>query len=67
LKTNLGLPNGKDLGGINEEFAIRHKLYIADTIADTRRRRWHPTPILLPGGSHGQRSLVDCSPWGCEE
>ena len=32
-----------------------------------RRRRWHPTPVLLPGKSHGQRSLVGCSPWGREE
>ena len=31
------------------------------------RRRWHPTPVLLPGKSHGQRSLVDCNPWGREE
>ena len=31
------------------------------------RRRWHPTPVLLPGKSHGQRSLVGCSPWGHEE
>ena len=30
------------------------------------RRRWHPTPVLLPGKSHGRRSLVGCSPWGCE-
>ena len=29
-----------------------------------RRRRWHPTPVLLPGKFHGQRSLVGCSPWG---
>ena len=29
--------------------------------------RWHPTPILLPGKSHGQRSLVGCRPWGHEE
>ena len=29
-----------------------------------QRRRWHPTPVLLPGKSHGQRSLVGCSPWG---
>ena len=29
-----------------------------------RRRQWHPTPVLLPGESHGQRSLVGCSPWG---
>ena len=26
--------------------------------------RWHPTPVLLPGKSHGRRSLVGCSPWG---
>jgi len=32
-----------------------------------RRRQWHPTPVLLPGKSHGQRSLVGCSPWGSEE
>ena len=26
--------------------------------------QWHPTPALLPGKSHGRRSLVGCSPWG---
>ena len=31
------------------------------------RRQWHPTPVLLPGQSHGWRSLVGCSPWGLEE
>ena len=30
-----------------------------------QRRQWHPTPVLLPGKSHGRRSLVGCSPWGC--
>ena len=30
-------------------------------------RQWHPTPVLLPGKSHGQRSLVGCSPWGHKE
>ena len=29
-----------------------------------RRRQWHPTPVLLPGKSHGLRRLVGCSPWG---
>ena len=29
-----------------------------------QRRQWHPTPVLLPGKSHGRRSLVGCSPWG---
>ena len=28
-------------------------------------RQWHPTPVLLPGKSHGWRSLVGGSPWGC--
>ena len=28
------------------------------------RRQWHPTPVLLPGKSHGWRSLVGCNPWG---
>ena len=31
------------------------------------RRKWHPTPVLLPGESHGWRSLVGCSPWGHKE
>ena len=30
----------------------------------TRRRWWHPTPVLLPRKSHGWRSLVGCSPLG---
>ena len=32
-----------------------------------RRRQWHPTLVLLPGKSHGRRSLVGYSPWGREE
>ena len=31
------------------------------------RRKWQPTPVSLPGESHGQKSLVGCSPWGCKE
>ena len=29
-----------------------------------QRRQWQPPPVLLPGKSHGRRSLVGCSPWG---
>ena len=36
-------------------------------IVQGRRRQWHPTPVLLPGKSHGRRSLVGCSPWGHQE
>ena len=32
--------------------------------SSTQRKQWHPTLILLPGKSHGQRSLEGCSPWG---
>ena len=31
------------------------------------RRQWHPTPVLLPGKSHGPRTLVGCSLWGRKE
>ena len=30
-------------------------------------RAWQPTPVFLPGDSHGQRSLAGYSPWGCKE
>ena len=31
------------------------------------RRKWQPTPVFLPGESHGQRSLMGYSPWGHKE
>ena len=49
---------------------LRHR-EIAWSLAGARkefwRRRWHPTPVLLPRKSHGWRSLVGCSPGGHEE
>ena len=30
------------------------------------RRKWQPTPVFLPGKSHGQKSLAGYSPWGCK-
>ena len=38
-----------------------------DDPLDVGRRQWHPTTVLLPGKSHGWRSLVGCSPWGRTE
>ena len=32
-----------------------------------QRRKWQPTPVFLPGESHGWRSLAGYSPWGCKE
>ena len=31
-----------------------------------KTRKWLPTPVFLPGKSHGLRSLVGYSPWGCK-
>ena len=31
------------------------------------RRKWQPTPVFLPGKSHGQRCLMSYSPWGPKE
>ena len=37
-------------------------------LTDTHwRRKWHSTPVFLPGKSHGWRNLVSCSPWGRRE
>ena len=33
----------------------------------SQRRQWRPTPVLLPGKSHGWRRLVGCGPWGHQE
>ena len=38
--------------------------YCTIALISHTRRQWHPTPALLPGKSHGWRSLVGCSPWG---
>ena len=32
-----------------------------------KKRQWQPTPVLLPGKSHGRRSLIGFSPWGRKE
>ena len=43
------------------EYLINFKGWLE---AGGQRRQWHPTPVLLPGKSHGWRSLVGFSPWG---
>ena len=34
---------------------------------DPLEKKWQPTPVFLPGKSHGQRNLVGYSPWGLKE
>ena len=43
------------------------KSHFLSSLCSMWRRKWQPTPVLLPGESHGQRSLVGYSPWGCKE
>ena len=55
-------------GAVKNEFS--HSSYNSEGISERnppRRRQWHPTPVLLPEKSHGQRSLVGYSPSGHEE
>ena len=50
---------------ISKRFLMEDR--VARKLSDTYvhwRRQWHPTPVLLPGKSHGWRSLVGFSPWG---
>ena len=42
-------------------------VFIFITLGSPWRRKWQPTPVSLPGKSHGQRSLVGCNPWGHKE
>ena len=64
-------PTGKSLYTIIKSYfpftvVTKYWLYTLCCIIH-QRRQWHPTPVLLPGKSHGWRSLVGCSPWGQEE
>ena len=46
---------------------IKQCTYSYVCIHMSQRKQWQPTPVLLPGKSHGWRSLVGCSPWGRQE
>jgi len=44
---------------------FKKSIILLKICAGFRRGQWHPTPVLLPGRSHGRRGLEGCSPWGC--
>ena len=58
---------GSKLGKEYVKVIYCHPAYMQRTLCEMLgwRRQWQPTPVLLPGKSHGRRSLVGCSPWGC--
>ena len=53
--------------GYNTGWWMRRDLGLEGNFRYIWRRQWHPSPVLLPGKSHGWRSLVGCSPWGLWE
>ena len=54
------------LGGEESTYTFFNNIFIPVRLW-LQRRQWHPTPVLLTRKSHGQRSLVGCSPWGLYE
>ena len=54
---------------LKKESVLQHILFnvFIFPLTSSKLRQWHPTPVLLPGKSHGWRSLVGCSPWGHKE
>ena len=64
---NLVLPNFPSLISLLPAWQMQAQAIYPRLHKTSQRRQWHPTPVFLPGKSHGQRSLVGCSPWGREE
>ena len=50
-----------------KELDTTERLHFLSFYSSFWRRKWQPTPVFLPGESHGWRGLVGCSLWGCKE
>ena len=59
-------PKKKNSAVFQGTHILRNVLLYIPSLVLKWRRQWQPTPVLLPGKSHGWKSLVGCSPWGCE-
>ena len=62
MESTLHIPSGFPDGSVKNPPANA-----GDVGKSPWRRKWQPTPVLLPGESHGQRSLVGYSPRGRKE
>ena len=65
IKNNLWGTRGTQ--GPSLTLYLQPKLEKLDSTIVLWRRKWQPTPVLLPGKPHGQRSLVGFGPWGHKE
>ena len=66
LNLNLDFPCGSDVK-VSAYNACRRPRFIPWVRKIAWRRKWQPTPVHLPGESHGWRSLVGYSSWGRKE
>ena len=61
-----GKPKNDTVASLNTDISANNFVFIfINEYISKQRRQWHPTPVLLPRKSHGRRSLVGCSTWGC--
>ena len=61
-----GFPDGTKIKNPSGQCRRRKRLGFNSWVRKiSQSRKWQPTPVLLPGKFHGQRSLVGYSPWGC--
>ena len=60
-----GFPGGSVVTNLPANAGDAHS--IPGSGKSTWRRKWQPTPVFLPGESHGQMSLAGYSPWGHKE
>ena len=65
LSSNLGFPGGSEVKA--SAWNAGDQGLIPGLGRFPEEGNWQPTPVLLPGESHGGRSLVGYSPWGCKE
>ena len=74
-RTDFGLSSGSDFLGAGPSLVVQTVKNLPamwETQVqplggeDPLEKGWQPTPVVLPGESHGQRSLVGYSPWGCK-
>ena len=63
----MGLPSGSVVKNQPAMQELQETMVLSLGKDDSWRRAWQPTPVFLPGESHGQRRLVGYSPWGRTE
>ena len=63
----MGFPGGSEVKNLPAGAGDTSKAGSVPGLEKPLEKEMAPTPVFLPGESHGQRSLVGCSPWGCKE